>query len=409
MAEQGTFRLLIAGIASSPQTFLDRLIQGLADAGVEVTVGCPKRPHRRGVKWLPMPSWEGAVSLRLLRLASISARALVHAPGNVRRFARHIRRSKGSLAYPREWNDLLPFAGRCWDVIHFPWNENAIAHLPVFELGCPVVVSCRGREINVVPYNPKRSDIHAGLRLTFQRAAAIHCVSDAIAQEAMRYDLVPEKVWVIRPAIDPNSFSPTAKRGPENGILRIMTTGSLIWRKGYEYALQVVRLLCNAGVPVHFDIIGDGPERGRVLYTVQDMRLEEVVHLHGHCSPDEVPPLLQQADVFVLSSLSEGISDAVLEAMACGLPIVTTDCGGMREVVTDGVEGFVVPVRAPEAMAKAVMQLAENATLRRQMGEAGRARVLREFSLDQQVEQWMQLYRAVMAKKFDTIRAPYAQ
>ena len=118
---------------------------------------------------------------------------------------------------------------------------------------------------------------------------------------------------------------------------------------------------------MRFEIIGDGPDRQRVLYTIHDLGLQECVRLLGKLAPDEVLHRLQQADAFLLSSLSEGISNAALEAMACGVPVVTTDCGGMREAVTDGEEGFVVPVRDAESMANALMKLAGDAGLRERM------------------------------------------
>src|SRR5690606_8375069 len=102
------------------------------------------------------------------------------------------------------------------------------------------------------------------------------------------------------------------------------------------------------------------------------------------------------ADIFVLSSHSEGIANAVLEAMACGLPVVTTDCGGMREVITNGVDGFVVPVRDPQAMADALETLMMNKTLRTTIGAAARPRIIESFTLDQQAEQFLSFYQSVL-------------
>jgi glycosyltransferase involved in cell wall biosynthesis len=93
--------------------------------------------------------------------------------------------------------------------------------------------------------------------------------------------------------------------------------------------------------------------------------------------------------------LSEGLSNAALEAMACGLPVVTTDCGGMPEAITDGVEGFVVPLRDPHAMAKALSALASDVELRRRMGKAGRDRVLKQFTLGRQIEEFVSLLEDV--------------
>jgi glycosyltransferase involved in cell wall biosynthesis len=224
-------------------------------------------------------------------------------------------------------------------------------------------------------------------------------VSEAIKREAIRYGLDPTKAWVIRPAVDPNFFRPREQYRSDDETFQVVTTGSLIWRKGYEYALLAVRRLVDKGTPVRFDIIGDGPERQRILYTIHDLGLERQVHLYGPLAPDEVRDQLQQADVFLLSSLSEGISNAVLEAMACGLPIVTTDCGGMNEVVTDGVEGFLVTARDPKAMAQALWTLWENPALRKQMGQAGRQRIEASFTLSQQVQEFIGLCEHAIPKE----------
>jgi colanic acid/amylovoran biosynthesis glycosyltransferase len=128
-----------------------------------------------------------------------------------------------------------------------------------------------------------------------------------------------------------------------------------------------------------------------VLYTIHDLDLQDHARLLGRLPAVEVRARLQRADAFVLSSLSEGISNAVLEAMSCAVPVVTTDCGGMREAVDDGVEGFVVPVRDAATMADALQKLAASPGLRERMGRAGRARIEREFTLDRQAAAFVRL------------------
>ena len=93
--------------------------------------------------------------------------------------------------------------------------------------------------------------------------------------------------------------------------------------------------------------------------------------------------------------MSEGLSNAALEAMATGLPVVTTDCGGMREAISDGVEGFLVPVRDVERMSAALGRLAGDAELRARMGAAARDRVLKEFTLERQVRAFTELLEEV--------------
>ena len=369
-------RLLILGLKWPPETFIMRLINGLARRELDVTVAVDERPAAGPA--LPP-------NVRLVRL-----------PGVVGRW---LRRSPLSGGY---------------DVLYFPWNTSAIVYQSLLD-EAPSVISCRGSQINVAPHNPERAVLREGLALTFGKATAVHCVSQQIRDEAARYGLDPRKAVVIRPAVDPNLFRPALVSPSERGSavpsslgrglgrgtsspdtpFRLVTTGSILWRKGYEYALLAVRQLVERGLPVRFDIIGDGPERQRLLYTIHDLGLQEHVVWHGPLPPAEVVGRLQAADAFLLTSLSEGISNAVLEAMACGLPVVTTDVDGMPEAVSDGVEGFLVPPRAPAATANALARLAASPELRRTMGAAGRRRVERDFALDDQIAAFVTLFQGV--------------
>jgi colanic acid/amylovoran biosynthesis glycosyltransferase len=154
-------------------------------------------------------------------------------------------------------------------------------------------------------------------------------------------------------------------------------------------------LVKDSGCDVELEIIGEGVDRQRLLFGIQDLGLSDCVRLSGGLPADVVRERLQNADLFLLSSVSEGLSNAALEAMATGLPVVTTDCGGMREAVSDGVEGFVVPVRDVERMAAALGRLAEDAELRVRMGAAARVRVLKEFTLEGQVRAFTELLEEV--------------
>lgn len=295
---------------------------------------------------------------------------------------------------------LLPFVGEQPDILHFEWNSAAISYLPLYDfLDVPVVISCRGTQIQIAPHNPRRQAIIEGLPRSLGKASAVHCVSDAIKQNVLEFDLNPEKIRVIRPAVDPEFFYPLDDDRPSVGTLKFLMVGSLLWVKGYEYAVHALRLLLDKGVVAQLRIIGDGPDAQRIRYTAFDLGIRGHVQLLGKLTPTEVRDHLRQAEVFLLASLTEGISNAVLEAMACGVPVVTTDCGGMREAVTDGVDGLVVPTRDPAAMAEALHKLATQPDLRTSMGQAGRDRILRDFTLEEQTSQFIQLYREVLSNQ----------
>ena len=356
--------LLVVGSAWPPETFIARLLRGLLQEGVHITVACAKKPKEEwtrlaGFHWLFAPNWEGNRILRLARLSIAFTRGLLANPQEFRDALAQLDTSVNRMERFQSWNRVLPFIGRKWDVIYFPWNSAAVSYLPLFHQRMPVVISCRGAQINIAPHNNQRQNYRTGLFSTFELAAAVHCVSHAILEEAIPFGLDPNKSVVIRPAVDTTFFKPRKSSIQQRpGKFRVITTGSLIWRKGYEYGLLAIRKIVDAGLAVEFIIIGGGPERARVLFTIDDLGISDRVRLLGKLSPEQVLDELQKSDVFLLSSLSEGISNAVLEAMACGLPVVTTDCGGMREAVTDGIEGFVVPVRNADGIAAALTRLA---------------------------------------------------
>lgn len=368
-------KLLVAGVGWPPETFLRQRLEGLARRGVEVTAAVSVPPSRavgaglQGVRMVRLPHWDDPKPLRAWR-------ALWGRP------------AYAALARLRP------------EVVHFEWNSVAIEYWPLVEhWRRPVVVSCRGSQILVRPHVPGQEQYVRGLERTLARATAVHCVSAAIRDEATRFGLDPAKAVVIRPAVDAEFFQPGGGRRGDGTEFRIVSTGSLHWVKGHEYALAAVRKLVEDGLRVWFEIIGDGKkaELQRLQYAIQDLGLEDVVRLRGTLPPMAVREALQQADAFLLASVSEGISNAALEAMACGVPVVTTECGGMREAVTDAVEGFVVPVRDPEAMAGALAKLAFDRELRERLGRAGRERVLREFTLARQMDDFLSLYRKLVA------------
>ena len=394
-------KLLIIGVKWPPPTFIARKIELLQRQGVEITVACSNLASHKPEE------------INLLKLITFERKSdlfnalwwfLFLLPTNLLLLTHYWKAARQRTASVKQalWLFLhsLPLIAQNTDIVHFEWNSAAIKYLPFYTLlGCPIVISCRGSQVQIAPHNPQRQDIIDGLHESFQQATAVHCVSEDIFQTAHRYGVAEEKVWVIRPAVDPNFFYPiTTSQSEAMEKIQLVSTGSIIWTKGYEYALQSIRRLVDNGIAVNYKIIGSGTksEYQRILYTINDLELEGHVQLTGHLTPKEVRDHLQNADIFLLSSLSEGISNAVLEAMACGVPVVTTDCGGMREAVTDGVEGFVVNTRDVNDMAEKLLVLVQDPELRYKMGIAGRERILKEFTLEQQTQKFLNLYTDVL-------------
>jgi glycosyltransferase involved in cell wall biosynthesis len=160
--------------------------------------------------------------------------------------------------------------------------------------------------------------------------------------------------------------------------------------KGVDVLLRAIALVED----VHLAIVGDGPERASLAALADDLGVSNRVHWAGHRR--DVPRLLPAFDLFVQPSLHEGLSNATLEAMTAGLPVVATAVGGTSEVVVDEVTGFLVPPRDPQALAQGICALLHDSDLRRKMGRAGQARVAQHFSLKHMVEQTQALYERLL-------------
>jgi glycosyltransferase involved in cell wall biosynthesis len=145
---------------------------------------------------------------------------------------------------------------------------------------------------------------------------------------------------------------------------------------------------------VRFRIVGDGPLRESLESQSRALGVDGIVEFLG--ARNDVPAQLRHFDLFVLPSLWEGLPYVLLEAMAAGLPIVTTDVDGVREVITDGREGIVVPSRNARALADAIVGLMANSARRSRLGVNGAQGVKERFSLDAMIEQTVDVYSRAM-------------
>lgn len=368
--------VLIVGCRWPPETFLGRLFHGLLDRGVRLGAVCghrlPAEWRARGVTRVPRPDTRVSKLLALLKHPLAAARLM----------------RTVTVGGAATMAAVAAQAGR-WDVWYFPWSIGG--WLPLVEHFAPAtVMSCRGSYVQIVPHDPARRAQRDLLSASLRAATLVHCVSDTIADEAVELGLERTKARTIRPAVDPQAFRPPTTPADDPPPLRLISVGSLLWVKGYEYLLRAIRVLRDRGIGVALEIVGDGAARQSIQFSIRDLGLDAAVRLSGALRPDEIVAALQRAHVFVLASVSEGISNAVIEAMSCGLPVVSTHCGGMHEVIQNGIDGLLVPPRDPAAMADAIWRLLPGPT-RRAMGARARERVVSSLALDAQCDSFCSL------------------
>ncbi len=390
MTSKRPLHLLVVGTKWPPETFIERMIEGVRSQGFEVSVATAERPTgswRRKIQWIWAPSWHQSRWRRWLFFAFLLIKGLLRR----KKGPNPLRWPKGPFNFKQLFY-FLPFWKRSFDVAYYPWLMSGPHYLYLIRQ-LPTTTSFRGSHTSVAPLNPKRRAQVEEACDALASVRRIHSVCYALQNDGERLWSVPsQKVEVIYTGIDTEMFVP-ARPHEKKTKLRIAWVGNLSWVKGIETALVAIKMLADRKVPARLTVVGDGPERQRMHYTVMDLELDDHVTYLGKQTPEAVRDVFHQSDVLLLTSLSEGIANVVVEAMACGLPVVVTDVGGMREAVDDGVEGFVVPMHAPDAMADALERLANDPALRLRMGKAARQRALRQFDLKNQGPQFAQFFR----------------
>ena len=322
--------------------------------------------------------------------------ALTH-PGSFAKYVTHTWRSQrdAHLSFLKRIYQRIRFVGHDLDILHVEFDMQAldVADLKPF-LQCRVLYSARGtiQHTSMVDKMPA----------AFRYVDGYHFISQFLDANTRALGLAPDvPTWLIEPAIDLSLFEPRARR--ERHIdepIRLVSAGRLMWAKGYELALDAIAKVVEAGVAVDYTIYGDGTYAEAIRFAIRQRGLEHCARLGGALGREQMPDAYSDSDIMVHAAIEEGFCNAVIEAQAMELPVVTSDAGGLPENVEDQVTGFVVPRRDPDAMATRIIQLARDSALRRRMGAAGRQRALARFNLDRQAEAFVRLYSEL------AVRAP---
>jgi colanic acid/amylovoran biosynthesis glycosyltransferase len=400
--------LFVKAFPRRPETFIVQKFLGLLQQGWDVHIVCNSSSveewqlfpllvdrkelrQRVHVTWPARPKW-----LEVLLYPFSFLRCLLLA-------------RKRSLRYlKRGWSRFGPYILHLFYIdadliilqpllLHYEFGTLALGRMYVKDfLDCRTTVSFRGGDLRDVELD-KLDYYHT----VWEKADALHLVGEDLWKRAQQRGCPGDKPHaVISPAIDLEFFTPEKKIKVETvGIpsrpYRILSVGRLVWKKGYEYALQAIKWLVDHGIACEYHIIGEGNLIDAIAFTCNDLGLQNMVTLLGPKSRSEVRDELEWADVFLLSSVSEGLSNAVLEAQAMTLPVVSTDAGDVG--IANEETGFVVSRRDWLTMAEKLRLLAVDPKLRYRMGEAGRQRVKEKFQIADQIAGFDRFYRQVLS------------
>lgn len=209
---------------------------------------------------------------------------------------------------------------------------------------------------------------------TFVRAISAFCASQIMRS-------LPHAMWdkvaVARLGVDTAVYTP--RPDPENAVPRILCVGRLCSAKAQHLLLDALAGLDPAATPWRATLVGDGPDRASLASRADALGLSARLDLTGALGQDRVREHYRHADIFVLPSFAEGLPVVLMEAMAMGLPCLSTRIAGIPELIEDGVSGLLVPAGDAGALGHALSRLLTDAGLRRRLGRAGREAVVRDY------------------------------
>jgi len=350
-------------------------------------------------------TWRGGqnqVLLTVLGLRALGHRAMLvaHAAGELRQRA-------------AEGLDLIPLAPKTEMDLSAAWRLSRLlkrlrpdvvhAHDPH-----GVAMAALALSMSTEPAAPplvaaRRVDFHikgnALSRWKYRQVDCFVCASEAIRQMLIADGIPAARAVTIHEGIDLGrvAAAPAADLHADLWLPHhapiVGNVAALVPHKGQRHLIEAAAIVTKKVPDARFVIAGEGELRAVLERQIKDHRLEKHVFLAGF-RPD-ILSVHKAFDIFVMSSVTEGLGTSLLDAMACGKPIVATRVGGMPEVVIDGLTGLLVAPRDHEAMADAIVTLLRDDALRTRMGAAGQVRVREKFSAERMVQDTLALYQRV--------------
>jgi len=294
-----------------------------------------------------------------------------------------------------------------FDIVHTFFPAADLLFGPVAKLsGARALISSR-RDMGIV----RKSWHRTAYRMVRRMYDQVHAVSESVRGYAMESDgLDPGKVLTIPNGVDASMRTEQADLnrlrlqfgcGPGQPVVTIVANIRRV--KGIDIFLRAAAIVKRDFPGTKFLVAGIfGTNVEHLIYGEEVLELRKTLNLENDVTflgaTTNIPEILALSDVFVLSSRSEGFSNALLEAMVCGVPPVATDVGGNRELLEDGVSGFLVASEDPDAIADRIVRLLADPELRRRQGAAARRRVLERFTTEIMVNRVVSAYDLLLSK-----------
>ena len=372
--------MLIPEFPTQTHVFFWREIEALRELGVEVHVISTKRPDEPCPHAFAQTAIEQTHYLYPLRKMAM-AQSLFRWNG-LASCIQYILSLSGNISRKARVVGYLLCA---MDLARYS-RKHGLNHIHVHSCADAAHIAAMARMLNGAPYS---LHLHGDLPVygtdhpqKSSRATFVAAAARSMQQQLIDLAEVPaERTYTMWMGVDTSHFHPQPATGKRGESLHMVSVGRLHLCKGHRYTLQALRRLLDRGANIRYTIAGSGPHQKEIAASVAEGNFGDRVRRVGSLGEAEVHGLLQSADVFILSSvgLGEASPVAVMEAMAAGVPVISSIIGGTPDMITDGIDGLLVKQEDVEGLEAAMLRVHHDESLRLRMSDAARTRACTQF------------------------------
>ena len=265
----------------------------------------------------------------------------------------------------------------------------------------PFVVTAWGSDVLITPQESRVSRLIA--RYVLKRADLITCDTEHMIKPLIKLGADPDKLDLIKFAVDIRKFKPGQKNEKLMEKLGILDSPTIISLRHLEPLYDIETLLASAPLVLKevpeakFVLLGRGSLETKLKELSQSLGVSHSVRFVGQVPADEVPRYLTSADICVSTALSDAGPGGIIEAMACDLPVITTDFGDNRKWVEDGVNGYIIPLKSPRVLASRIVHLIRNPDIRQKFGRINRQIIVGRNNWEIEMGKMERLYEKLIA------------
>lgn len=301
---------------------------------------------------------------------------------------------------------IIPFLNnRTYDIIHCHFGPNGNLGVLLKEMGISkgkIITSFHGFDVSYYIKN-HGENVYDYL---FAKGDQFLPISNRWKDELIRLGCSKEKIVIHRMGVDIGRFNFSPRKPKFGERVNLLSIARLIEKKGLQYGIRAVAKVLKDYSNIEYKIVGDGPLKGDLECLIKELNISDTVKLLGWKPQEAVIRLMKDTDILLAPSVTdqygnqEGIPVVLMEALAQGIPVLSTYHSGIPELVTDGVSGFLVPERDINALADRLIYFIEHPEICPKMGRAGRRYVEKYFDINKLNDQLVDLYRQLIEKGY---------